>query len=61
MLILTRSLGQSLIIGEDIIIRYIGLQGKQIRLGIEAPMTVKIHRQEMLDKMLSGEWVASKE
>ncbi len=60
MLILTRSLGQSLLIGEEIVIRYIGLQGRQIRLGIDAPMSVKVLRQEMLDKMLAGEWVASK-
>jgi len=47
MLVLTRKKGQSIMIGEDIEITVVDIQGDQIRLGIEAPKNVAIHRKEV--------------
>jgi carbon storage regulator len=47
MLILTRKLGESVSIGEDIKITFLDIKGKYIRVGIEAPRNVAIHRQEI--------------
>ena len=47
MLILTRKLGETIRIGDDIKITLIDIKGKSIRLGIEAPETISIHRQEI--------------
>jgi carbon storage regulator len=47
MLILTRRLGESIQIGNDIRITFLDIKGKQIRIGIEAPKEVIIHREEV--------------
>jgi carbon storage regulator len=47
MLILTRKLGEIIAIGDDIKITLIDIKGKSIRLGIEAPANVTVHRQEI--------------
>ncbi|MCX7923039.1 MAG: carbon storage regulator CsrA [Clostridia bacterium] len=47
MLVLTRRKGQSIIIGDNIEITIVDIQGEQIRLGIEAPKNVSIHRKEI--------------
>jgi carbon storage regulator len=47
MLILTRKLGETITIGDDIKITLIDIKGKSIRLGIEAPAHVTVHRQEI--------------
>jgi carbon storage regulator len=47
MLILSRRPGESLIIGDNIIINVLGIQGNQVRLGIEAPREVTVHREEI--------------
>jgi carbon storage regulator len=47
MLILTRKLGETITIGDDIRITLIDIKGKSIRLGIEAPAHVTVHRQEI--------------
>jgi carbon storage regulator len=47
MLILTRRLGESIQIGEDIRITFLDIKGKQIRIGIEAPKDVIVHREEV--------------
>lgn len=47
MLILTRKLGESIAIGDDIKIHLLELKGKQIRIGIEAPPHVAVHREEI--------------
>lgn len=50
MLILTRKPGESLIIGDDITINILGVQGNQVRIGIDAPKEVKIMRTELLER-----------
>ena len=47
MLILTRKPGESITIGDDIKIQVIEIKGKQVRLGIEAPKSYMIHREEV--------------
>jgi carbon storage regulator len=47
MLILTRKLGETITIGDDIRITLIDIKGKSIRLGIDAPAHVTVHRQEI--------------
>jgi len=47
MLILTRRLGETLMIGEDIAVTVLGVSGSQIRLGIKAPKEVAVHREEI--------------
>ena len=47
MLILTRRVGEKLIIGEDVTVSILSVKGHQIRVGIEAPRDVQIHREEI--------------
>lgn len=47
MLVLTRKVGESITIDDNIKIRVVQLKGKQVRLGIEAPKETKIHREEV--------------
>jgi carbon storage regulator len=47
MLILTRKLGESITIGDDIKITFLDIKGKQIRIGIEAPPNIAVHREEI--------------
>lgn len=51
MLILTRKFGESITIGDDIKVTVLESQGKQIKLGIIAPKEVKIHREEIYEKI----------
>ncbi|MBF0146848.1 MAG: carbon storage regulator CsrA [Magnetococcales bacterium] len=51
MLILTRRIGESLNIGDDIKITLLGIKGNQVRIGIEAPRDVQVHREEIYDKI----------
>jgi carbon storage regulator len=49
MLILTRKLNEKLVIGDGIVVSIIEVRGDQVKLGIEAPKTVKVYRQEVYD------------
>ncbi len=51
MLILTRRLGESLYIGENMRITVLGLQGKQIKLGIDVPDDVTVYREEVYNRV----------
>ena len=51
MLILTRRIGESLTIGENIKITLLGIKGNQVRIGIDAPKDVEVHREEIYDKI----------
>lgn len=52
MLVLSRKKGQSIMIGHDIEISVIDVQGEQIRLGINAPRNVTIHRKEVFEEII---------
>jgi carbon storage regulator len=49
MLILTRKVNEKLVIGDGIVVSIIEVRGDQVKLGIEAPRTVKVFRQEVYD------------
>ena len=51
MLVLTRKLGESIVIGNHIRVTVLDMQGKQIRLGIEAPLEVSVHRGEVYERI----------
>jgi len=51
MLILTRKLGESITIGDDIKVSILRIHGKQVKLGIEAPNDVVVHRKEIYIKI----------
>ena len=51
MLILTRKLGESITIGDDIKVTVLGVFGRQVRIGIEAPSRVVVHREEVYVKI----------
>ncbi|MBN1212281.1 MAG: carbon storage regulator CsrA [candidate division Zixibacteria bacterium] len=60
MLILTRKLGESITIGDDIRVSVLGIRGRQVRLGIEAPLKVVVHREEIYVKIQAENRKASK-
>ena len=52
MLVLTRKTGEGIVIGDDITIKVIELKGGGVRIGIDAPKTSKIYRQEVYDRII---------
>ena len=53
MLILTRKSGESLFIGDDIEITVLGVKGNQVRIGINAPKDIDVHREEVYRRIES--------
>ena len=51
MLVLTRKIGETLMIGDDVTVKVIGVNGNQVRLGIDAPKDVPVHREEIYEKV----------
>lgn len=51
MLILTRRAGEALMIGDDAKITVLGVKGNQVRIGIDAPKDLPVHRQEIYDRI----------
>src|SRR5947209_9216651 len=51
MLVLTRKIGESVVIGGDVRVVVVAMEGKQCRLGVVAPRTVPVHRQEVYERI----------
>jgi len=51
MLILTRRIGETLMVGDDVAITVLGIKGNQIRLGVDAPKDVSVHREEIYQRI----------
>ena len=51
MLILTRRVGETVMIGEEITVTVLGVKGNQVRLGVQAPRDVAVHREEIHDRI----------
>ena len=51
MLILTRRVGETLMVGDDVAVTVLGIKGNQIRIGINAPKDVAVHREEIYERI----------
>lgn len=52
MLILTRRVGETLMVGDDVTVTVLGIKGNQIRIGVNAPKDVAVHREEIYQRIL---------
>ena len=57
MLILTRRVGEALMIGDQVSVTVLGVKGNQVRIGISAPKDVAVHREEIYQKIRKGDGV----
>ncbi len=51
MLILTRRVGETVIIGNEVTVTVLGVKGNQVRIGVNAPKDVPVHREEVYDRI----------
>jgi carbon storage regulator len=51
MLILTRRVGETLMVGDDVTVTVLGVKGNQVRIGVNAPKSVAVHREEIYERI----------
>jgi len=51
MLILTRRVGETLMVGDDVTVTVLGVKGNQVRIGVNAPKDVAVHREEIYERI----------
>ncbi len=61
MLILTRRVGETVMIGNDVTVTVLGVKGNQVRVGVNAPKDVAVHREEIYDRIQKEESEGSPE
>lgn len=61
MLVLTRKIGEQIVIGDDIKIKIVEIKGKQVRIGIEAPRNVAVNREEIYKQKTADKEVDTEE
>ncbi len=60
MLILTRRIGETLCIGDDVRVEVLGIKGNQVRIGINAPKALPVHREEVYERIRHEKQTAAK-
>lgn len=61
MLILTRRIGETLMIGDEVTVTVLGVKGNQVRIGVNAPKDVAVHREEIYERIAGEQEVLSPE
>lgn len=51
MLIITRRVGERIMIGSDVTVTILGMRGNQVRIGVDAPQEVEVHREEIYERI----------